>query len=187
MFRSNSRSRSPSGFRSGDNGNHGLGIISEPDVRTRLLESYDRSGPVCGERRCSHGTFTPRPEEAERHSYLATSGGVEYPGGRDTGAASGHFNDDLSGSHAESEYTSQMKSSLSALSMVESKKQYVKLHEHPCSPPLAEANGYLQVHFLLHSFLQLDWTVSLVVHSRRSDSCADGLFHLHPNGFIIGL
>ena len=106
-------------------------------MRTRLLESYDRSDPVCGERRCSHGTFSPRPEGAERHSYLENSGGDGYLGVGDAGAASGHFHDYLPGSRAESEYMSQMKSSLSALSMNESKKQYAKF-QHPCSLPLAE-------------------------------------------------
>lgn len=136
MFRSNSNSGSPSGspsgFESPPNGTRGLGITREPDARTRLLESYDRSNPMCGERRCSHGTFSPRPEGAETHTYLRTSG-TGYPEVGDAGGAS----DDPPGSRAESEYMSQMKSSLSALSMNESKKQYAEFHKHRCSPHLA--------------------------------------------------
>lgn len=138
MFRSNSNSRSPTGLDSNTNGTEGLGIINEPDVRTSLLESYDRSGPVCGERRCSHGTFSPRPEDNERRTYVGNPNGGEYSGVGGAGAASGHFSDDPPGSRAESEYMSQMKSSLSALSMKDSRKQYAKSHKHRQSPPLAE-------------------------------------------------
>lgn len=44
----------------------GVGSLSgEPDARTRLLESYNRHDPLCGQRSCDHGTFSPRPEEHE--------------------------------------------------------------------------------------------------------------------------
>lgn len=112
---------------SGGSGATGLGITSEPDVRTRLLDSYDRSGPVCGERRCSHGTFSPRLESTERQSFLGSSSGrFGYPGSGDAGTASSHFRggDDPPGSRPDSEYTSQMKSSLSGLSVNEHKKLY---------------------------------------------------------------
>ncbi|KAK2734522.1 hypothetical protein FQN55_002633 [Onygenales sp. PD_40] len=33
----------------------------EVNVRTGLLESYNRNEPVCGSHSCSHGTFSPRP------------------------------------------------------------------------------------------------------------------------------
>ncbi|KAJ5684007.1 uncharacterized protein N7477_000352 [Penicillium maclennaniae] len=122
MFRSNSNSRSPPGLDFKTNGTEGLGISNEADLRTRLLESYDRSGPVCGERRCSHGTFSPRPEDTGRRIYLGNPSGGDHHGVEGAGAASGHFSDDPPGSRAESEYMSQMKSSLSALSMNDSRK-----------------------------------------------------------------
>lgn len=108
---------------------HGLGITSEPDARTRLLDSYDRSDPVCGERRCSHGTFSPRLENMERQSFLgSTSGRFGYPGAGDASTASSHFRggDDPPESRPDSEYTSQMKSSLSGLSVNEHKKLYAR-------------------------------------------------------------
>lgn len=125
IFRSNSDSRLRQGFDSGNTGTLGLGITNsrEPDARTRLLESYDRSVPVCGERRCSHGTFSPRPDSAERPTPIGASNGrFGYNGAGDAGAASSHVHggDDASGSRSDSEYMSQMKSSFS---MNEHKKQ----------------------------------------------------------------
>jgi hypothetical protein len=52
----------------------GTGVTSEPDVRTRLLESYLQAGPPCGERRCSHGTFSPQVEDVGRRPYTGGSG-----------------------------------------------------------------------------------------------------------------
>lgn len=99
----------------GELGTQGLGITSAPDVRTRLLESYDRSDPVCGERRCSHGTFSPRVESADRQSFLGgTSGRLRYIGAGDVGTTSSspfRGGDDPPDSRAGSEYTSPMKSS----------------------------------------------------------------------------
>ncbi|KAJ5103577.1 hypothetical protein N7532_004106 [Penicillium argentinense] len=131
VFRPHSSSRSsPTGFEprgDGPLGTQGLGITSESDVRTRLLESYDSSDPVCGERRCSHGTFSPRPEASERSPYLGTAGGrYPYGGFGDVGAPSG--GDDPARSRPESEYTSQMKSSVSALSMNDHKKFYISYY-----------------------------------------------------------
>ncbi|KAJ6166984.1 hypothetical protein N7470_002431 [Penicillium chermesinum] len=110
----------------------GLGITSEPDVRTRLLESYERSDPVCGERRCSHGTFSPRIETAETPTYLgfttSNNNHGNYEGGN-TGASSNSFGGNgRPGSDPGSEHLSQMKASLSALSMNESKKLYISYY-----------------------------------------------------------
>ena len=135
IFRSNSNSRSTSGDESGDSGILGLGITnsSEPDVRTRLLESYDRSNPVCGERRCGHGTFSPRPGSTGRQTRIETSNGrLGQDGTEGAGAGPGHFHDggDAPGSRSDSEYMSQMKLSLSAFSMNENKKLYAGFHVH---------------------------------------------------------
>lgn len=122
------RSRPLPGTESDESGvqsTQGLGITSEPDVRTRLLESYDRSNPACGERRCSHGTFSPHVETAERYACSGSSRSRSAGNGTDeAGAASGAFPGDEGNSHSgqDSEYTSQMKSSLSALSINDSKK-----------------------------------------------------------------
>lgn len=34
-----------------------------PNDRTRLLDGYNRRESVCGQPQCSHGTFSPRPED----------------------------------------------------------------------------------------------------------------------------
>lgn len=110
---------------SGVQGAQGLGITNEPDVRTRLLESYDRSDPACGERRCSHGTFSPHIETPERFAYSRSSGShIAHNGIGESGMASSPLRggDGRPESHQDSEYTSQMKSSVSALSTQESKK-----------------------------------------------------------------
>lgn len=110
---------------SGVQGAQGLGITNEPDVRTRLLESYNRSDPACGERRCSHGTFSPHVETAERLAYMRSSGShIANNGIGEAGMASSPFRggDTRPESHQDSEYTSQMKSSISALSTQDSKK-----------------------------------------------------------------
>lgn len=132
VFRPNSRSRSPAGFESSHHSRHntdtqGLGITSDVSARARLLESYDSSDPACGERRCSHGTFSPRPEASERQSYLETAGG-RYGLSSFGLMGSGSGGDDPLGSRPESEYTPQMKSSASALSMNEHKKLYISYY-----------------------------------------------------------
>ncbi|KAJ5749642.1 hypothetical protein N7533_006670 [Penicillium manginii] len=127
VFRPNSRS--PAGFEPAGQGIHstqGLGITGDSHDRARLLESYDSSDPVCGERRCSHGTFSPRPQASEQQSYLETAGGqFGYGGIGNSGAASG--GDDPLASRPESDYTSQMKSS-TALSMNEHQKLYISYY-----------------------------------------------------------
>lgn len=141
-FRSQSSPEPASGVHSGDNGPLGLGITntSEPDARTRLLESYDRSNPVCGERRCSHGTFSPQPESAARPTISGASNGrLGHDGTENAGAASNHLHpgDYAPESRPDSVYMSQMKSSFSGLSMNENKTQYAEsraaLYEHPSS------------------------------------------------------
>jgi len=47
-------------------GTHMEGALEEPeeyeaDAHTSLLESYNQ-GSACGNKRCNHGTFSPRPE-----------------------------------------------------------------------------------------------------------------------------
>ncbi|KAJ5574070.1 uncharacterized protein N7459_008497 [Penicillium hispanicum] len=138
VFRPLSSPRVASGTGSYDNGGHsqqGLGItaLSEPDARARLLESYNQSDPICGERRCSHGTFSPRPENGERQTFLGSSNGrFGYGGIEDVATASSHFagasGDEPPESRPESEYTSQMKSSTSALSVNDQKKLYISYY-----------------------------------------------------------
>jgi hypothetical protein len=102
------------------------GNSSGPDVRTRLLQSYHSADPACGERRCSHGTFSPRLEDGRQY-YIGESGdGFGYNGhGGTGGAASGPRGiDDHPESRPGSETPSQMKSSLTTLSMNDTKKQY---------------------------------------------------------------
>ena len=186
--RSSPRLSSDPGFNdTGGLGTQGLGITSAnaPDVRTRLLESYDRSDPVCGERRCSHGTFSPRVESADRQSFLGgTSGRLRYTGAGDVGSPSSPFRggDDPPDSRAGSEYTSPMKSS--GLLPNEHKKLYALYpvaHLHP-----AQITNIDQVHILLHPLLHLDQTIPLVFSTRRFDCCRDGLLNLHPHGPVVG-
>ena len=79
IFRPTSSSRIESNDDSSRN-TPGLGVTdaSELDARTRLLESYHRSDPVCGERRCSHGTFSPRPDEAHTSQYHEALGAAVW-------------------------------------------------------------------------------------------------------------
>lgn len=50
---------------------HAEGALEEPseyheaDAHTRLLESYNQ-GPACGNKRCDHGTFSPRSDTRRR-------------------------------------------------------------------------------------------------------------------------
>ncbi|KAJ5293668.1 hypothetical protein N7508_008489 [Penicillium antarcticum] len=105
------------------------GNSSGLEVRTRLLESYHNADPACGERRCSHGTFSPRVEDG-RQSYIGGSGdGFGYTGTEGTGGTSGPRGiDDHPESCPESETPSQMKSSLTTLSMNDTKKQYISYY-----------------------------------------------------------
>jgi hypothetical protein len=135
IFRTPGSQTASPGADNSDNGRGtpGLGITttSEPDARTRLLESYHQADPICGERRCSHGTFSPRPEGADGHDYsIPPSVHFGYNGNGETGATPSHSHggDDHPGSRPDSEYTSQTKSSFS-LSMNEDKKLYANSHK----------------------------------------------------------
>lgn len=99
----------------------------EPDVTTRLLHSYNHVDPACGDRRCSHGTFSPRVEEAGRQAYI---GGFDGPGNSRHGVSAGANGlprgiDDHPESSADSETLSQLKTS-SVLSVNDTRKQYVR-------------------------------------------------------------
>lgn len=198
VFRPPGSSRVAEGTGFDDNGGQGrreLGITtsSDPDARARLLESYNQLNPVCGERRCSHGTFSPRPGDAERQTYLGTSNGrFGYGGVGDAGTSSSHFSGGGPESHPESEYTSQMKSSLSALSMNEHNKLYARLHVHlrrqifvTCHESKV-TDSLPQIHLLLHSFLQLDWPIPLGFFARGLHSSIDHRFRIHSNGLVVG-
>jgi hypothetical protein len=150
IFRtSGNRTASPGPDSSDDGrGTPGLGITttSEPDARTRLLESYHQADPICGERRCSHGTFSPRLEDAERHGYSVPSNvHFGYNDNGVTGATPSHSHggDDHPGSRPDSEYTSQMKSSFSALSMNEDKKLYAnRSYSSPGGFSVSQSDGW---------------------------------------------
>ncbi|EAW09946.1 SulP family inorganic anion transporter [Aspergillus clavatus NRRL 1] len=63
-------------------------VAGEPGPRTRLLDSYDDREPLCGQSTCSHGTFSPRPEDHGGDVQWA-GGRVEIPG--DSSASSSHM------------------------------------------------------------------------------------------------
>lgn len=91
-----------------------IGVTREPDMRTRLLESYLQADPACGERRCSHGTFSPRVEDVGRQSYIGGPGDAfGYNGHELVDGAVGHPGGvvDHPESVPDSETPSQMKSS----------------------------------------------------------------------------
>jgi len=105
---------------------HQTGSTIEPDVTTRLLDSYNNVDPACGERRCSHGTFSPQVGDAGRQSYIGSFDGFGYNGHGVAGGAASRPRgvDDHPESGPESETPSQMKSS--ALSINDTRKQYVE-------------------------------------------------------------
>ncbi|EPS30175.1 hypothetical protein PDE_05125 [Penicillium oxalicum 114-2] len=191
IFR-NGHSRRPSpGPDSGDEGRDiaGLGVnrTSEPDARTRLLESYHQSDPICGERRCSHGTFSPRPEEqpaASQNQGLDSSLLFNLNGNGDQGMSTAQSYGSIGQpeSRPESDFTPQMKSSLSALSMNDDKKQYISYYI-----PFFNWIGQYQ-----WSFLRGDLVAALTVSSiyiPMALSLASNLAHAPPvNGlysFVI--
>jgi hypothetical protein len=97
---------------------------SEPDVTTGLLESYNQVDPVCGERRCSHGTFSPQIEDTGRASYMGSFDGF---GSNRHGVSAGATGfprriDELPESGAGSETPSQLKTS-SLLSSNDTRKK----------------------------------------------------------------
>jgi hypothetical protein len=103
------------------------GNTTEPDVTTRLLDSYNNVDPACGERRCSHGTFSPQVEDAGRRSYIGGLDGFGYNGHCVATSAAGRprgVDDRHPESVPESETPSQMKSSV--LSSNDTRKQYAK-------------------------------------------------------------
>lgn len=107
---------------------------TEPNVTTRLLDSYNHVDPACGERRCSHGTFSPQIQEDGRQSYIDGIGSNRHGG---SVSAAGHSRgaDDYSESGLESEVLSQLKTS-SVLSVNDTRKQYVKSYTNPAPFPL---------------------------------------------------
>ncbi|KAJ5106006.1 hypothetical protein NUU61_003353 [Penicillium alfredii] len=112
-----------------NNSSREIGTTSEPGVRTRLLESYDHADPICGDRRCSHGTFSPRVEDAERQLYLGQNQNLGHGGNGEAAAAPNRFADsDGPEPGADSENLSQMKSSFTALSMNGNKKLYISYY-----------------------------------------------------------
>ncbi|CAI7629539.1 unnamed protein product [Penicillium bialowiezense] len=160
---------SPAG-RSGDQTAH----TSQPDVTTRLLDSYNHVDPACGDRRCSHGTFSPQVEDAGRQAYIGSFDGFGNnrhgvpvnAGGLPRGLA------EHPESVAESETPSQLKSS-SLLSTNDTRKQYISYYI-----PLFNWVG--QYHW---SLLRGDFMAALTVASiyiPMALSLASNLAHAPP-------
>ncbi|KAK9855074.1 sulfate anion transporter [Penicillium brevicompactum] len=147
---------------------------SQPDVTTRLLDSYNHVDPACGDRRCSHGTFSPRVEDAGRQAYIGSFDGFGNnrhgvpigPGGHSRGIP------DHPASVAESETLSQLKTS-SMLSANDTRKQYISYYI-----PLFNWVG--QYHW---SLLRGDFMAALTVASiyiPMALSLASNLAHAPP-------
>ncbi|KAJ5480542.1 hypothetical protein N7530_006051 [Penicillium desertorum] len=162
----------------------GTGVTSEPDVRTRLLESYLQAGPPCGERRCSHGTFSPQVEDVGRRPYTGGSGDAfGYNGHEVADGAAGRprgIVDHLE-SVSGSETPSQMKSSFT-FPITDTNKQYISYY-------VPFFNWIGQYHW---SFLRGDLMAALTVASiyiPMALSLASNLAHAPPiNGlysFVI--
>ncbi|KAJ5135068.1 uncharacterized protein N7515_004346 [Penicillium bovifimosum] len=151
------------------------GRASEPDVRTRLLESYNQVGPVCGERRCSHGTFSPQIGDAEGHPFIGVPGdqfGYSGPDVSDGAAGRPRGQVDQPESDPDSESPSKMKSSFT-LPITDTKKQYISYYI-----PLFNWVG--QYHW---SFLRGDLMAALTVASiyiPMALSLASNLAHAPP-------
>lgn len=98
---------------------------SVPDARTRLLESYHRSDPPCGMRNCSHGTFSPRPDDERYRPWDVTS---KQPagGGDDYGFSGGPSRSQPTSAHG-SDNAPSMESSASALPLKNRKTLYVRV------------------------------------------------------------
>jgi hypothetical protein len=130
------RDRVVDAFRSAPQAGLGISTVgnqtentTEPDVTTRLLDSYNHVDPACGERRCSHGTFSPQVEETARQSYIESFDGFGYNGNAVLASAAGRprgIDDHPEESGPESEAPSQMKSS--TLSANDTRKQYGESH-----------------------------------------------------------
>ncbi|KAF4769865.1 hypothetical protein HAV15_011690 [Penicillium sp. str.  len=153
----------------------GTGVTSEPDVRTRLLESYLQADPACGERRCSHGTFSPQVEDVGRQSYMGGAGDAfGYNGHEVADGAVGHPRGvvDHPESVPGSETPSQMKSSFT-LPITDTNKQYISYY-------IPFFNWIGQYHW---SFLRGDLMAALTVASiyiPMALSLASNLAHAPP-------
>ncbi|KAJ6143969.1 hypothetical protein N7471_003422 [Penicillium samsonianum] len=151
------------------------GVTSEPDARTRLLESYLQADPACGERRCSHGTFSPQVEDTGRRSYIGGPGGAfgynehevaDGAAGRPRGVV------DHPESVPDSETPSQMKSSFT-FPITDTNKQYISYY-------IPFFNWIGQYHW---SFLRGDFMAALTVASiyiPMALSLASNLAHAPP-------
>ncbi|KAJ5950221.1 uncharacterized protein N7479_008634 [Penicillium vulpinum] len=153
----------------------GTGVTSEPDVRTRLLESYLQAGPACGERRCSHGTFSPQVEDAGAQSYIGGPGDTFGHNGHEVtdGAADRPRGGvDHPESVPDSEAPSQMKSSFT-FPITDTNKQYISYY-------IPFLNWIGQYHW---SFLRGDLMAALTVASiyiPMALSLASNLAHAPP-------
>ncbi|KAJ5519620.1 hypothetical protein N7463_000073 [Penicillium fimorum] len=151
------------------------GVTSEPDVRTRLLESYLQADPACGERRCSHGTFSPQVEDVGRQSYIGGSGDASgYNGDELADGAAGHPRGvvDHPESVPDSETPSQMKASFT-FPITDTNKQYISYY-------IPFFNWIRQYHW---SFLRGDLMAALTVASiyiPMALSLASNLAHAPP-------
>ncbi|CAI7624789.1 unnamed protein product [Penicillium glandicola] len=156
-------------------GNQASTGVSEPDVRTRLIESYLQADPVCGERRCSHGTFSPQAEDEGRHSYIGGPGdSFGYNGGEAAHGTAGRPRGVVGHPESvpDSETPSQMKSSFT-FPITETNKQYISYYI-----PLLNWIG--QYHW---SFLRGDFMAALTIASiyiPMALSLASNLAHAPP-------
>ncbi|KXG46566.1 sulfate transporter [Penicillium griseofulvum] len=150
------------------------GATSEPDVRTRLLESYLQAGPACGERHCSHGTFSPQIDVG-RQAFVGESGnGCGYNGHELADGATGRPRGvvDHPESVPDSETPSQMKSSFT-FPITDTNKQYISYY-------IPFLNWIQQYHW---SFLRGDLMAALTVASiyiPMALSLASNLAHAPP-------
>lgn len=167
---------------SSSHGNHtaqdnqtSTGVTSEPDVRTRLLESYLQADPACGERHCSHGTFSPQVEDVGRQSYMGGAGNAfGYNGHEVADGAVGRPRGvvDHPESVSDSETPSQMKSSFT-FPITDTNKQYISYY-------IPFFNWIGQYHW---SFLRGDLMAALTVASiyiPMALSLASNLAHAPP-------
>ncbi|CDM28360.1 hypothetical protein DTO013E5_3758 [Penicillium roqueforti] len=176
------RSSPPTGLGISTNSSHdnntahdsqtGTGAPSEPDVRTRLLESYLQPDPVCGERRCSHGTFSPRIEDTGRDSYIGGPGAFGYNGHELADGAAGRPRGIVDHESVSDSETPQLKSSFT-FPINETNKQYISYY-------IPFFNWIGQYHW---SFLRGDLMAALTVASiyiPMALSLASNLAHAPP-------
>lgn len=99
------------------------------DPQSLPVQSIYREPPICGERRCSHGTFSPRPHHPvdEPFNMSPSREGVFNPNGPAyQPARPADFPTDPSDSTPDSDNVSQMKSSMSASYPKDRKRLYVE-------------------------------------------------------------